>query len=109
MMINCLEEVIITFLVTVEYCEIKYTPQQLSQMSHLSASREVLNTILRIDEDTLLISQSQQQELKLSNYENVSKLLLQSESWKEVMINSPILNEIIKNHISDEILEMIDK
>lgn len=105
----CLEEIMANFLVTVEYSGIKYTPQQLKQMNHKTASRELFNNILIIDEDTPLISQKQQESLKISDYQNVSKTLFNTDSWRDVMMNSQQLEEIIEAHICSDILETIDK
>lgn len=94
---------------TVEYSGIKYTPQQLKQTNHKTASRELFYHILIIEEDMPLITQKQQEALKLSDYQNVSKTLFQEDGWRDVMMNSHHLDEIIEGHISSDILETIDK
>lgn len=87
------------FLVTVEYSGIKYTPQQLKQTNHKTASRELLYNILVIDENTPLITQKQQEELKISDYKNVSKTLFQNNTWRMVMMDSQNLDDVIESHI----------
>lgn len=96
----CLEEIMTNFLVTVEYSGIKYTPQQLKQTNHKTASRKLFHNILIIDEKTPLISQKQQETLKMSDYKNVAKTLFQSDTWRGVMLNSQVLDDIIDNYIS---------
>ena len=103
-----LEEIMINFLVTFEYSGIKYTPQQLKQTNHKTASRELFYSILSIDGDSL-ITLKHIELLKSSEYKNIQKVLLQSENWRVLMQNSPILEEIIENHISGDILDTIDK
>lgn len=120
-----LEEIIISWLVTAEYSSIKYTPQQLKQSSHKTASREVL-IILRFcqpklvsskkiglfdqtekvgawpgsEEGEPLISQSQIDQLKLENYENVGKVIFSNDKWRDTMLNSDIIEEIIQEFVS---------
>ena len=64
----CLEEIMIHFLVTVNYSDIKYTPQQLKQTNHKTASKELLNNILVVEEDSPLITQEILEKLKISDY-----------------------------------------
>lgn len=103
-----LEEIMINFLVTYEYSGIKYTPQQLKQTNHKTASRELFCSILSIDGESL-ISADQIKLLKASEYKNIQKIVLQTERWQVLMLNSAILEEIIENHISGDILDTIDK
>ena len=99
----------IHFLVTVNYSDIKYTPQQLKQTNHKTASKELLNNILVIDEGVPLITKKDQEKLKMSDYKNVSKVLLQSDTWRTVIMNSQKLEEIVENHISFDLLDTIEK
>ena len=108
MITSCLEEIMISFLVTFEYSGIKYTPQQLKQTNHKTASRELFYSILAIDDESLITSKHIEL-MKSTDYKNIQKILLQTESWHVLMLNSPILEEIIENHISGDILDTIDK
>lgn len=105
---NCLEEIITNLLVTAEYSGIKYTPQQLKQTNHKTASREILYSILVIDEDNPLITHSQKESLRARNYTEVATTLFNLDGWREVIMNSLKVEEIIDSHISSDILEQID-
>ena len=89
-------------LVTAGYSGIKYKSQQLKQTSHKTASRKLLN------DEILHVTKNQRDQLCSSNYQNISKVIFNSEQWHGVMMDSPKIEEIIECHISSEILENID-
>lgn len=102
MITTCLEEIMTNLLVTAGYSGIKYTPQQLKQTSHKTASRELLN------DEILRVTQKQKDQLRSSNYQDVSKIIFNSQQWHGVMMDSTKIEEIIECHISSEILDNID-
>lgn len=106
---HCLEEIMIHFLITVNYSDIKYTPQQLKQTNHKTASKELMNTIFIVDEESPLITQKIIEKLKISDYKNISKVLFQTDRWRNLINDSQRLEEIVESHISFDLLEVIEK
>ena len=106
---DCLDDIMVHFLVTVNYSDIKYTPQQLKQTKHRTASKELMNSIFIITEEEPIISSEILNELKLSDYKNISKVLFLTDRWRSVVNDSQRLEEIVEAHISFDLLGIMEK
>ena len=81
---KCLEKYMIYFLICYESRQIRFTPSELKQISVQSSSFEIYNNFFKAEESGLITSQKLNS-LKLSNFSQITSLVIRSEQMKQLM------------------------